>query len=163
MDYNRIYKFFIFTFLIFITSCYHPFLESLFHSKRTIEVRFFSELFSIPNKSISFDFKKQLEDFIVKRHPTVLVENNGDGYLEGTFVDQIIYTTKDNKSKTVKISVIIRYRDYRDHKKSWEKKFVVSRDFPINPNDEKDDTIPEETFNKIMEQLVLQVYYKTFH
>ncbi|WP_185853180.1 hypothetical protein [Blattabacterium cuenoti] len=141
-----------------VTSCSHPSLYSFFDIKKTIEIGDFSENINIPRRSIAFDFRKYLEDYIMKHNPSNLVLKDGDAILEGTFLDYIIVSTKNHPLKKIQITVKIYYRDNFEPEKSWEQCFVISEDFY-----HKKELFLERPIDKIIEKLTIQVYHKIFN
>ncbi len=138
-----------------IISCYH----SSFDEKKTIEIGEISEQVNIPRRSISFDFKKSIEDYIMKHNPSNLVLKNGDVVLQCVFLHYAIIPLENDPLKKIKVTAKISYIDKSEPEKSWEKSFVVSEVFPKN----KKDLFSKEIIDKIIEKLTIQVYHKIFY
>ncbi|WP_185859144.1 hypothetical protein [Blattabacterium cuenoti] len=155
MAYNKIV--FILMFFVF-TSCYHPSIYSFFNPKKTIEIGEFSEKINIPRRSIAFDFKKYLEDYIMIHNPSNLVLKDGDAILEGKFLDYIILSRKNYPLRKIQVTVKIYYKDNFEPEKNWEKCFVISEDFY-----HKKELFLEKPIDKIIEKLTIQVYKKIFN
>ncbi|WP_185861118.1 hypothetical protein [Blattabacterium cuenoti] len=149
------YKNFIFIFILFLTSCYH---SSFLDIKKTIEIGTFSEVVNIPQRSISFDFKRSVEDYIMKHNPSNLVLRNGDSVLEGVFLNYAIIPMENYPLKKIKVTARISYKDQYEPEKNWEENFVVSEEFYKN----KKNLFPKETIDKIIEKLTIKVYNKIF-
>ncbi|WP_341664909.1 hypothetical protein [Blattabacterium cuenoti] len=152
MGYKKI--FFVFIFFIIIISCYH----SSFDEKKTIEIGEFSEQVNIPRRSISFDFKKSIEDHIMKHNSSNLVLENGDVVLKCVFLNYAIIPLENYPLKKIKVTAKISYTDNTEPEKSWEKSFVVSEVFSKN----KENIFSKEIIDKIIEKLTIQVYHKIF-
>lgn len=139
-----------------IVSCYH---SSFFDTKKTIEIGKFSESVNIPQRSISFDFKRSIEDYIMKHNPSNLVLKNGDVVLEGVFLNYAIIPMENYPLKKMKVTAKIYYRDNFEPEKNWEKCFVASEEFYNN----KKNLFSKEIIDKIIEKLTIQVYHKIFN
>ncbi|ACY40227.1 hypothetical protein BLBBGE_205 [Blattabacterium sp. (Blattella germanica) str. Bge] len=148
---------FIFIFLT-ITSCYHPSFSSFFDIKKTIEIGNFSEKINLPRRSVAFDFKRYIEDYIMKRNPSNLVFKDGDAVLEGIFLNYTITSMKNCPFKKIQITAKIYYRDNFEPEKNWEECFVISEDFS-----HKKDLFLEKPIDRIIEKLTVQVYHKIFN
>ncbi|BAM99709.1 hypothetical protein [Blattabacterium cuenoti] len=155
MAYKKFFFVFIFI-LIMIISCYH---SSFFDENKTIEIGKISEQVNIPRRSISFDFKKSLEDYIMKHNPSNLVLKNGDVVLEGVFLNYAIIPLENYPLKKIKVTVKISCIDNSEPKNNWEKTFVVSEVFSKN----KKNLFSKEIIDKIIEKLTIQVYHKIFY
>ncbi|WP_185866990.1 hypothetical protein [Blattabacterium cuenoti] len=155
-----VYKkfFFVFIFIFFMISCYHPSISSFFDIKKTIEIGEFSEVVNIPRRSFSFDFKKNIEDYIMKHNPSNLVLKNGDAVLKSVFLNYAIIPLENYPLKKIKVTVKISYKDNFEPKKNWEEYFVVSEEFYNKKN-----LFSKEIIDKIIEKLTIQVYQKIFH
>ncbi|WP_185872067.1 hypothetical protein [Blattabacterium cuenoti] len=161
MDYKKIYFFFIFLFIsITITSCSYTSIYSFFYPIKTIEIGDFSEEMNIhiPRRSISFDFKKNIENYILKHNPSYLALKDGDIILEGKFLDYAIIPTENYSLKKIQITVKICYKDNLEPEQNWEQNFIVSEYFYYKKN-----LFLEEIINKIIEKLTIQVYQKIFY
>ncbi|WP_185861990.1 hypothetical protein [Blattabacterium cuenoti] len=143
--------------LFFFSSCYHPSISSFFDIKKTIEIGEFSEKINIPRRSISFDFKRYIEDYIMKHRPSNLVLRNGDVVLEGIFLKYAIYPGKNYPLKKIQITAKIYYKDNFEPEKSWEQCFVISEEFYHKKN-----LFLKKTIDKIIEKLTIQVYHQIF-
>ncbi|WP_341654166.1 hypothetical protein [Blattabacterium cuenoti] len=154
MAYKKIFFVFIFIFFMII-GCYHSF----FDEKKTIEIGEISEQVNIPKRSISFDFKKSIENYIMKHHPSNLVLKNGDVVLKCVFLNYAIIPLEDLPLKKIKVTAKISYIDNSEPEKSWEKSFVVSEVF----SKEKTNLFSKEIVDKIIEKLTIQVYHKIFY
>ncbi|WP_235043321.1 hypothetical protein [Blattabacterium sp. (Nauphoeta cinerea)] len=137
-------------------SCYYSSL--FFDTKKTIEIGDISEVVNIPRRSISFDFKKSIENYIMKHSPANLALKNGDVILEGVFLNYAIIPVENQQLKKIKVTAKISYKDIYEPEKNWEKSFVVSEIFKNN----KKDLFPKEVIDKIIEKLTIQVYQKIF-
>ncbi|WP_341656710.1 hypothetical protein [Blattabacterium cuenoti] len=147
---------FVFVFIFFmIISCYH----SYFDENKTIEIGEFSEHVNIPRRSISFDFKKNIEDYIMKHNPSNLVLKNGDVVLKCVFLNYAIIPLENCPLKKIRVTAKISYIDNSEPKKSWEKHFVISEVFSKNEKN----VFSKEIIDKIIEKLTTQVYYKIFY
>ncbi|WP_238784348.1 hypothetical protein [Blattabacterium cuenoti] len=140
-------------------SCYHSSISSFFDTKKTIEIGEFSENINIPRRSISFDFKKSIEDYIMKHNPSNLVLRNGDVVLEGVFLNYAIIPLDNFPLKKIKVTAKIYYIDNSEPEKNWEESFVVSEVFFNN----KKNLFSKKIIDKIIEKLTIQVYHKIFH
>ncbi|QIK16592.1 hypothetical protein G9C01_01330 [Blattabacterium sp. DPU] len=155
MDYKKIIFFFMF---FMIVSCYHSSFSSLFDANKTIEIGDISEVVNIPKRSISFDFKKSIEEYIMKHNPSNLVLKNGDVVLEGVFLHYAIIPMENYPLKKIKVTAKISYKDQIEPEKSWEENFTVSEEFYNKKN-----LFSKEIIDKIIEKLTIQVYHKIFH
>ncbi|WP_341651502.1 hypothetical protein [Blattabacterium cuenoti] len=153
MAYKKIFFVFIFIFFMII-SCYH----SSFDENKTIEIGEISEQVNIPKRSISFDFKRSIEDYIMKHSPSNLVLKNGDVVLKCVFLNYAIIPLENYPLKKIKVTAKISYIDNSEPEKSWEKTFVVSEVFSKN----KKNLFSKEIIDKIIEKLTIQVYHKIF-
>ncbi|WP_341662250.1 hypothetical protein [Blattabacterium cuenoti] len=138
-----------------IISCYH----SSFDENKTIEIGEITEHVNIPKRSISFDFKRSIEDYIMKHNPSNLVLKNGDVVLQCVFLNYAIIPLENDPLKKIKVTAKISYIDKSEPEKSWEKSFVVSEVFPKN----KTNPFSKEIIDKIIEKLTIQVYHKIFY
>ncbi|WP_185865858.1 hypothetical protein [Blattabacterium cuenoti] len=149
----------IFTFMFFVfTSCYHPSISSFFDIKKTIEIGEFSEKIDLPRRSIAFDFRKNLEEYIMTHNPSNLVLKDGDVILEGKFLDYIIISNINNPIRKIQVTAQISYKDNFEPEKNWEKCFIISEDFYY-----KKELFLEKPIDKIIEKLTIQVYQKIFN
>ncbi|AFJ90859.1 hypothetical protein [Blattabacterium sp. (Blaberus giganteus)] len=155
MAYKKIFFVFI---LFFIVSCYDSSVSSFFDEKKTIEIGKFSEVVNIPKRSISLDFKKNIEDYIMKHNPHNLVIKNGDVVLEGIFLNYAIIPIENYPLKKIKVTAKIYYIDNLEPEKNWEKCFVVSEEFYNKKN-----FFSKEIIDKIISKLTVQVYRKIFY
>ncbi|WP_238784767.1 hypothetical protein [Blattabacterium cuenoti] len=137
-------------------SCYYSSL--FFDTKKTIEIGNISEVVNIPRRSISFDFKRSIENYIMKHNPANLALKNGDVILEGVFLNYAIIPLEDKPLKKIKVTARISYKDIYEPEKNWEKDFVVSEVFQKN----KKNLFSKEVIDKIIEKLTIQVYRKIF-
>ncbi|WP_185869460.1 hypothetical protein [Blattabacterium cuenoti] len=144
MDYKL---FFIYTF--FFISCYQPTFYSFFSQKKTIEIGEFIEKINLPGRSISFDFKKSLETYIIKHGYSNLVLENGNIILEGIFLN----CTINNSFKKIQIITKIFYKDNLDPKKNWEKNFTISENYY-----KEDNIFLDKTIDEIIKKLTIKVY-----
>ncbi|WP_185849071.1 hypothetical protein [Blattabacterium cuenoti] len=156
MAYKRFFFIFIFTFSII--SCYHSSISSFFDPKKTIEIGEITEVVNIPKRSISFDFKRNIMDYIMKHNPSNLVLRNGDVVLEGVFLNYAIIPMENYPLKKIKVTAKIYYRDNFEPEKNWEESFVVSEEFYNKKN-----FFSKEIIDKIIEKLTVKVYHKIFH
>ncbi|WP_341663315.1 hypothetical protein [Blattabacterium cuenoti] len=154
MAYKKIFFVFIFTFFMII-SCYH----SSFDENKTIEIGEISEQVNIPRRSISFDFKKSIEDYIMKHNPSNLVLKNGDVVLKCVFLNYAMIPLENYPLKKIKVTAKISYIDNSEPEKSWEKSFVVSEVF----SKDKKNLFSKEIIDNIIEKLTIQVYHKIFY
>ncbi len=158
MAYKKI--FFIFTFIFFmIVSCNHSSISSFFDLKKTIEIGEITEVVNIPGRSISFDFKRSIENYIMKHNPSNLVLKNGDVVLEGVFLSYAIIPLDNYPLKKIKVTAKISYLDKIEPEKNWEKCFVVSEEFYNN----KKNLFSKEIIDKIIEKLTIEVFRKIFN
>ncbi|WP_238784845.1 hypothetical protein [Blattabacterium cuenoti] len=142
-----------------IISCHRSSFSSFFDENKTIEIGEFSEQVNIPRRSISFDFKKSIENYIMEHKPSNLVLKNGDVVLEGVFLQYAIIPLENHPLKKIKITAKISYKDKSEPEKSWKKTFIVSEDFHKN----KKNLFSKEIIDKIIEKLTIKVYYKIFY
>ncbi|WP_238785044.1 hypothetical protein [Blattabacterium cuenoti] len=149
---------FVFIFMSMIVGCYHSSLSSLLNGRKTIEIGEITEVVNIPQRSISFDFKKSIENYIMKHNPSNLVLKDGDVVLEGVFLNYAVIPMEDYPLKKIKVTAKICYRDNLEPEKSWEKSFTVSEQFYNN----KKNLFSKEIIDKIIEKLTIQVYHKIF-
>ncbi|WP_185868879.1 hypothetical protein [Blattabacterium cuenoti] len=156
MAYNKIYFFLIFIFFA-INSCYHPSTYPFIDSKKRIEIGKFSEKIKIPRRSIAFDFKKNMEEYILNKNPYSLAIRNGDVILEGEFLECIIIPIGGSHLKKIQIKAKIYYRDRFDPDQSWEKHFLISEKFY-----HKKELFLKKSIDRIIEKLTIQVYHEIF-
>ncbi|BBA17350.1 hypothetical protein [Blattabacterium cuenoti] len=156
MAYKKI--FFILTFIssYMMFSCYH---SSFSDKKKTIEIGKITERVNIPRRSISFDFKRSIEDYIMEHNPSNLVIKNGDVVLEGTFLHYAVIPLEDSPLKKIKLTMKIYYKDKIEPEKNWEKCFNVSENFSRNEKD----IFSKKIIDKIIENLTTEVYREIFH
>ncbi|WP_238784982.1 hypothetical protein [Blattabacterium cuenoti] len=140
-------------------SCYHSSISSFFNTKKTIEIGEFSESVNIPRRSISFDLKKSIENYIMKHNPSNLVLKNGDVVLEGVFLNYAIIPLENYPLKKIKVTAKICYTDNTEPEKNWEESFVASEVFFNN----KKNLFSKEIIDKIIKKLTIQVCHKIFH
>ncbi len=138
-------------------SCYHSSFSSLFNTKKTIEIGNFSEVINIPGRSISFDLKKNIEDYITKYNPSNLVLKKGNVVLEGVVLYYGSYPLGDYKK--VKITVKIFYKDKSEPKNDWEKDFIISEVF----YDHIKEVFPRKIIDKIINKLTVRIYSEIFN
>ncbi|WP_238784122.1 hypothetical protein [Blattabacterium cuenoti] len=142
-----------------IVSCNHSSISSFFDLKKTIEIGEITEVVNIPGRSISFDFKRSIENYIMKHNPSNLVLKNGDVVLEGVFLSYAIIPLDNYPLKKIKVTAKISYLDKIEPEKNWEKCFVVSEEFYNN----KKNLFSKEIIDKIIEKLTIEVFRKIFN
>ncbi|AWU43647.1 hypothetical protein DM815_01005 [Blattabacterium sp. (Cryptocercus kyebangensis)] len=148
-----------FLFSIFLSSNHCYYIPSLLN-KRTIEIGNFSDNINISGKSISFEFKKKFEDFILKHTPWNFVKRGGDIHLDGNFIDYKIIKRRNSKLEVIKMTVKIYCKDNLNPEKNWEKYFDVIESISNRENYPLENSIIVE---KIINNLIFQLYNKIFN
>ncbi|WP_113738206.1 hypothetical protein [Blattabacterium clevelandi] len=144
---------------IFFNNSHCHYAPSLL-DKKTIEIGNFSDNINISGKSISFEFKKKFENFILKHTPWNFVTKGGNIYLYGDFIDYKIIKRRNPKLKFIKMTVKIYCKDNLNPEKNWEKYFDIIESFS------EKDNFPLENYlivEKIINNLVFQLYNKIFN
>ncbi|AWU45301.1 hypothetical protein DM812_00980 [Blattabacterium punctulatus] len=158
-----VYKniFIIFLFYVFLNNSHCHYKPFLLDNKKTIEIGNFSDNnINISGKSISFEFKKKFENFILKHTPWNFVKKGGNIHLSGDFIDYKIIKKRNPKLKFIKMTVKIYCKDNLNPEKNWEKYFDIVKSFS------QQDNFPLENYlitEKIINNLVSQLYNKIFN
>ncbi|WP_185881758.1 hypothetical protein [Blattabacterium cuenoti] len=146
--------------IIFITS-FIVFYDHVYSEKeKTIELGNFSEEINIPGMSISFELKKNLEDYILLHNPLSLVLKNGDLLLEGKFTEYKIHSIKNYPLKIIEIKAKIFCKDKSNPEKNW------TQDFEIIENVSHDEIIFLDNYhiiNQVTKNLVMKLYNIIFN
>ncbi|WP_185862552.1 hypothetical protein [Blattabacterium cuenoti] len=146
--------------IIFVTS-FIVFYNHVYSEKeKTIELGNFSEEINIPGMSVSFELKKNLEDYILLHNPLSLVLKNGDILLEGKFTDYKIHSIKNHPLKIIEIKAKIFFIDKSNPEKNW------TQDFEIIENVSHDEASFIDNYHiidQIKKNFVVKLYNRIFN
>ncbi|WP_185859739.1 hypothetical protein [Blattabacterium cuenoti] len=146
--------------IIFITS-FIVFYNHVYSEKeKTIELGKFSEEINIPGMSISFELKKNLEDYILLHNPLSLVSKNGDVLLEGKFTDCKIHSIKNYPLKMIEIKAKFFYKNKLNPEKNWTQDFEIVEKISHDRNFFLDNYY---IIDRITKNLVVKLYNRIFN
>lgn len=156
MDYK---KFLFLTFLLFIFGCNdYPFdiLNKSKKTNKTIEIGNISEQYTIPNRFISEEFRKNIEKYISKNTKLNLVLQNGDILIEGKFLNYKIIPISSSRNKII-IIVEISLKEVLNSNKNWKGVFIISKIYMKNKKNFSSDPI-DDLINILTKKVYERLY-----